>query len=172
MTTIKNVDPILRLAMTLRVECGTFETVGQMGKGIRRIMNLTGGTFEIPAQNAGTFETPYVRGVVLGGFDWQILHSETLAELDARYNLRTEDGHLIYVRVSGRRYGTPEVLQKLMRGEPVTRGKDYYGASTPLIETAAPGLEWMNHHAFVGNSRSEPAVQNLRMFAVDYPVDC
>jgi len=97
-----------------------------------------------------------------------LLHGETLAELDARYNLRTEDGHLIYIRAAGRRYGTPEILQKLMHGEPVVRGKDYYGASAPLIETAAPGLEWMNHHAFIGNSRSEPGVQNLRFFAVTY----
>jgi len=161
-------DPVLTLAMTLRIECTPFEAVGPTGKGIRRISNLTKGTFEIPAQNAGTFETKLTRGVVLGGHDWQLLHGETLAELDARYNLRTEDGHLIYVRAAGRRYGTPEVLQKLMRGESVVRGKDYYGASAPLIETAAPGLEWMNHHAFIGNSRSEPGVQSLRFFAVTY----
>ncbi len=161
-------DPVLRLVMTIRIECGPFETVGDTGKGIRRIMTFTGGTFEIPAQRGGTFTTPAVRGVVLGGYDWQVLHSERLAELDARYNLRTDDGHLIYVRASGRRYATPEVLQRLLRGEPAQRGPDYYGASTPLIETAAPGLEWMNHHAFIGNSRSEPNAQNLRVFAVDY----
>jgi hypothetical protein len=26
----------------------------------------------------------------------------------------------------------------------------------------------MNYHAFIGNSRSEPGVQNLRFFVVDY----
>jgi len=166
--TIRNFDPILRLAMTLRIECGPFETVGQMGKGLRRIMELKGGTFEILAQAAGTFETPGIRGEVLGGYDWQILHSDTLAELDARYNLRTDDGHLIYVRATGRRYAHPEILQKLFRGEPVERGRNYYGASTPLIETAHPKLLWMNHHAFIGNSRSDPNYQNLRIFAVDY----
>jgi hypothetical protein len=161
-------DPVLRLVMTLRVDCTPFEAVGDMGKGIRRIMHLTGGTFEIPAQTGGTFSTPAVRGVVLGGYDWQILHSDSLAELDARYNLRTDGGHLIYVRASGRRYASPEILQKLLRGEPAERGPDYYGASTPIIETGAPELLWMNHHAFIGNSRSEPNAQNLRVFAVDY----
>ena len=161
-------DPVLRLAMTMRVTCTPFETVGEMGKGVRRIQHLTGGSFEIPAQKGGTFTTPAVRGAVLGGHDWQILHSDRLVELDARYNLRTEDGHLIYVRASGRRYASPENLQKLMRGEPVERGPDYYGASTPIIETGAPDLLWMNHHAFIGNSRSEPGVQNLRFFVVDY----
>jgi hypothetical protein len=162
------VDPILRLVMTMRITCTPFETIGDMGKGVRRVMHLTGGTFEIPAQRGGTFSTPAVKGAVLGGYDWQILHSERYAELDARYNLRSEDGHLIYVRASGRRYATPETLQKLMRGEPAPRGPDYYGASTPLIETGKPELLWMNHHAFIGNARSEPNAQHLRIFAVDY----
>lgn len=167
-TKVPTIDPVLRLAMTLRVECTPFETVGQMGKGIRRIMHLTGGTFEIPAQTGGTFSTPAVKGIVLDGYDWQILHSDQFAELDARYNLKTDDGHLIYVHASGRRYASPEVLQKLLRGEPAQRGPNYYGASTPLIETGAPQLLWMNHHAFIGNSRSEPDAQNLRIFVVDY----
>jgi hypothetical protein len=154
--------------MTLRVECTAFETVGDIGKGIRRIMTLTGGTFEVPAQSGGTFSTPAVKGVVLGGYDWQVLHSDRLAELDARYNLRTEAGHLIYVRATGRRYASPEILRKLLRGEPAARGPDYYGASTPVIETGAPELLWMNHHAFIGNSRSEPDAQHLRFFVVDY----
>jgi hypothetical protein len=161
-------DPILRLVMTLRVDCMPFEKLGDMGKGIRRIMHLTGGTFEIPAQTGGTFSTPAVRGVVLGGYDWQILHSDSLAELDVRSNLRTDAGHLIYVRASGRRYASPEILQKLLRGEPAERGPEYYGTSTPIIETGAPELQWMNHHAFIGNSRSERNAQNLRVFAVDY----
>lgn len=166
--TIPNIDPVLRLAMTMQVECGPFEMVGEMGKGIRRVQQLKGGRFEILAQRGGSFETPAKKGVVLGGYDWQILHGESLAELDARYNLRTDDGHLIYVRAAGRRYATPEILARLMRGEPAQRGRDYYGASTPLIETGDPDLLWMNHHAFVGNSRSEPGVQNIRFFVVDY----
>jgi hypothetical protein len=162
------VDPVLRLVMTLRIECTPFETVGDTGKGTRRIQHLLGGTFDIPAQTGGTFSNPAKSGVVLGGYDWQILHSDSLAELDARYNLRTSDGHLIYVRASGRRYASPEILQKLLRGEPVRRGPDYYGVSTPLIETGDPDLQWMNYHAFVGNSRTEPSFQNIRFFTIDY----
>src|SRR4051794_21334665 len=97
-STITPLDPVLRLVMTMRIECGAFETVGDTGKGIRRIQQLKGGSFEIPAQVGGTFRTPAKKGLVLGGYDWQILHSETLAELDARYNLQTDEGELIYVR--------------------------------------------------------------------------
>ena len=58
------------------------------------------------------------------------------AELDARYNLRTEGGHLIYVRVSGRRYATPEILQKLLRGELFgTRGTRAESQRLPLALT-------------------------------------
>ena len=81
--------------------------------------------FEIPAQKGGTFETPRVTGTVVGGFDWQILHSDRLASLDTRFQLRTDGGHLIYVRAEGRRYASSENLQKLLRGEPVQRGPDY-----------------------------------------------
>ena len=164
----ESIDPVLRLVMTIRIACTPFEEVGDTGKGTRRVMHLQGGTFDIPAQTGGTFATPAKRGIVLGGYDWQVLHSDRLAELDARYNLRTDDGHLIYVRARGRRYATPDILAKLLRGEPAKRGPNYYGASTPLIETGDPDLLWMNYHAFVGNSRSEPDHQNLRIFAVDY----
>jgi hypothetical protein len=168
MSEIVPLDPVLKLAVTIKLAYKPFETVGDMGKGTRRIMTVTGGTFEIPAQKGITFETPHVKGTVEGGYDWQILHSERLATLDTRFQLRAESGHLIYVRAEGRRYASPENLQKLLRGEPVQRGADYYGASTPIFETIAPGLAWINHHAFIGTSRTEPGFQNLRFFVVDY----
>ena len=50
-------------------------------------------------------------GTVVGGADWQILHGESLAELDARITLRTDDGHFILLRASGRRFAPPDVLK-------------------------------------------------------------
>jgi hypothetical protein len=161
-------DPFLRLVMTVRLECTPFEVVGDTGKGTRRVQFITGGSFDIFAQQAGTFTTPAKKGIVLGGHDWQVVHSETLVELDVRYNLRTDDGHLIYFRAAGRRFATPEMLAQILRGEPAQRGREYYGVSTPLIETGDPDLQWMNYHAFVGNSRSRPGVHNVQVFTVDY----
>ena len=40
--------------------------------------------------------------------------------------------------------------------------------SAVSIETGSPELLWMNHHAFIGNARSEKNVQHLRFFVVDY----
>ena len=63
-----NINPVLRLAMTLRVNCTAFEAVGDMGKGVRRVQTLTGGTFSRPS----------VKGIVLGGYDWQIAAQRSL----------------------------------------------------------------------------------------------
>jgi hypothetical protein len=163
-----DIDPFLRLVMTVRLECTPFEVIGETGKGTRRVQELTGGTFEIFEQTGGTFTTPGKKGIVLGGYDWQMLHSDSLVSLDVRYKMQTDDGHPIYFSALGRRYASPDVLQQIMRGEPARRGANYYGVSTPLIETGDPDLLWMNYHAFVGNSRSEPGIHNVRIFTVDY----
>jgi len=167
-TDVKLVDPICRYVLTTHAEVGSMQMVGQMGKGLRRILPILGGTFHIPSQKGCTFETPEIKGVVVGGADWQILHSDSLAELDARITLRTDDGHYILLRASGRRYAPPDVLKRLLAGDPVGRN-EYYGCSSTVIETSAPGLEWMNYHQFIGNARTEKSVHHVRYFAIDYP---
>jgi hypothetical protein len=56
-------DPALRLAMTIKVASTPFETVGGTGKGVRRIIVLTGGMLKVLEQTAGTFSTSAVREV-------------------------------------------------------------------------------------------------------------
>jgi hypothetical protein len=166
---VKLVDPVCTLAFSTSVEVGPWQVVGNMGKGVRRILPMLGGTFHIPAQEAGTFHTREVRGTVVGGADWQVIHSDSLSELDARITLKTEDGHFILLRASGRRFAPPDVLKRLLAGEPVQR-TEYYGVSSTVVETSAPGLEWMNYHQFVGNARTEGSIHHVRYFAIDYPV--
>ena len=52
MSDIVPLDPVLKLAVTIRMSYTPYETVGDMGKGVRRIMTVTGGTFEIRAPPA------------------------------------------------------------------------------------------------------------------------
>ncbi len=165
----KLVDPICRHVLTTHTEVGPFQVVGPMGKGIRRVMPILGGTFHIPAQKGGSFQTPEVKGIVVGGADWQILHGDSLSVLDARITLRTDAGHYILLCASGRRYAPPGVLQRLLAGDAVGRD-EYYGCSSTVIETSAPGLEWMNYHQFIGNARTEKSMHHVRYFAIDYPV--
>ena len=161
-------SPVCTLAFTTSVEVGPWQVVGDMGRGIRRILPMLGGTFRIPAQKAGTFKTPEVKGTVVSGADWQILHSESLAELDARITLKTDDGHFILLRASGRRFAPPDVLKRLIAGDDVQRD-EYYGVSSTVVETSAPGLAWMNYHQFIGNARTEGNMHHVRYFAIDYP---
>ena len=73
--------------------------LGDVGKGRRRIVPISG----------GEFSGPVLRGTVLpGGADWQIMRSDGVAELEARYTLRTDDGALIDVRNVALRHGPPE----------------------------------------------------------------
>ena len=74
--------------------------------------------------------------IVPGGADWQILHSDGAASLDARYTIQTDDGALIYVVNRGVRHGPPEVLARLNRGERVDPAS-YYFRSVATFETSA-----------------------------------
>ena len=88
--------------------------LGDVGKGGRRIVPITG----------GDFSGPQIRGKVLpGGADWQVLRNDGMAELEARYTLRTDDGALIYVRNHALRHGPPSVIAALAAGRPVDPSK-------------------------------------------------
>jgi len=78
--------------------------VGEGPYGERRIINITGGAF------AG----PRLSGRVLpGGADWQIIRKDGIAELTARYTLKTNDGALIYITNWGLRHGPKDVMERL-----------------------------------------------------------
>lgn len=75
--------PGLELVMTLRVEIAAALDVGEVGTGMRRVIPITGGMFEGPA----------IRGTVIsGGADWNLTRPDGVAEIWARYTLRTDDG--------------------------------------------------------------------------------
>lgn len=62
--------------------------VGESKRGERRVIPITG----------GTFEGPNIRGEVIpGGEDWQLVRPDGVTELYARYLLRTDDGYVIQV---------------------------------------------------------------------------
>ena len=94
----------------LAVDVGDIVTMGAGPLGERRIVAILG----------GTFDGPQMRGIVLpGGNDWQLVRSDGVLDIDARYALRTEAGDTIRVVSQGYRHGPPEVLAALARGEAV-----------------------------------------------------
>jgi Protein of unknown function (DUF3237) len=108
--------------------------------GHRRIVPLAGGAFAGPELN----------GKLLPGAsaDWQIVLPDGTALGDIRYTLQTDGGALLYVQSRGVRHGTPEVLERLGRGEDVDASEYTFRTST-WIETASRELDWLNRGVFV-----------------------
>jgi muconolactone delta-isomerase len=135
--------PVYRLEATV----GQPVDLGDTGRGRRRIVPLTGGTF--------TGEE--ISGVLLAGAsaDWQIVLADETALADVRYTLRSDDGALLYVRSRGVRHGSPEVLARLARGEDVDAGEYTFRTAT-RIETAVRPLEWLNKGVFISVGARRP----------------
>ena len=134
-------DPSLTLVYRLEAVLGEPLDLGDVSQGRRRIVPLTGGTF------AG----PELTGKLLPGAsaDWQILLADGTALGDIRYTLLTDDGALLYVKSRGVRHGSPEVLERLGRGEDVDASEYTFRTSTQ-IETASRELAWLNKCVFIG----------------------
>ncbi len=146
--------PRLEFIFAARVSVATPLELGDVGKGGRRIVAITG----------GNFSGPQLRGEVLpGGADWQVLRSDGVAELEARYTLRTEDGALIYVRNQALRHGPAEVMAALAAGRPVEPNAYYFRGAT-FFETGAPRYAWLGEHIIVCTGAREQARVHLKFF--------
>jgi hypothetical protein len=120
--------------MSLAVDVGDVVSMGQGPLGERRVIGILGGTFEGPG----------MRGEVLpGGADWQIVRTDGVLDLDARYALKEQGGGLIRVVSQGYRHGSGEVLAALARGEGVDPAK-YFFRTVMRFETGATYLESLN----------------------------
>ena len=128
--------------------------LGDVAKGGRRIVPITGGEFSGPQIHAA---------VLPGGADWQVLRHDGVAELEARYTLRTDDDVLIYVRNHALRHGPPEIIAALAAGEAVDPAR-YYFRSATFFETSAARYAWMTKTIIVCSGEREPAVVRLKFF--------
>lgn len=124
----------LEFLFEAKITLAPLRDLGHTPDGHRRIIDITG----------GTFEGPRLKGQILpGGADWQIIRPDATAVLDARYTLETNDGALIYVTNWGYRHGPAEVLEKIATGAEVDPSL-YYMRTTPVFETSAADYDWLN----------------------------
>lgn len=148
--------PQLEFAFEVRVEVADPTVVGQVADGLRRIVDIKG----------GSFEGPELKGTVLpGGADWQIIKEDGFTEVDARYTLRTDGGELIYVSNVGIRHAAPEVMRRLNAGETVDQSEIYFCA-VPKFETASPALQWLMRSLFVATGERHPNGVVIRFWRV------
>lgn len=122
------------------------QDLGMTPAGHRRIVVVTG----------GTFEGPRLAGVVLpGGGDWLIARADGVRALDVRITLRTHDDHLIYAHYPGLFHGSAEVLERVGRGESVDPA-DYYFRTAQFFETASDKYGWLNRIVALGIGKRLP----------------
>jgi hypothetical protein len=145
-------SPLMKVKVTLEPA----RELGVTPLGLRRIIGISG----------GEFSGPRLAGRVLpGGADWQVVRSDGVACLDARYTLQTADGALIYVNNKGYRHGPKEVIERLARGEDVDPAL-YYMRATPWFETAAPAYAWLNRTICVASGARRAAAVELDFYEV------
>jgi Protein of unknown function (DUF3237) len=148
--------PALEFVFAAHVTVDTPLDLGDVGKGGRRIISITG----------GDFSGPQIRGVVVpGGADWQILRSDGVAELEARYILRTDDGALIHVRNHALRHGPADVIAALAAGRRVDPATYYFRGAT-FFETSALRYAWITKQIIVCTGEREPGCVKLKFFQI------
>jgi Protein of unknown function (DUF3237) len=150
---IPRFEPLMRLA----VEVGDITSLGAMPTGERRVVAISGGSFD---SDDGW------RGAVLpGGADWQLLRRDGVLEVDARYVLQDERGARVQVVSQGLRHGPPDVIAALARGEAVDPSL-YYFRTVMRFEAATEALVHLNHVVAVGIGAREARLVRLNVFAL------
>ena len=135
---------------TIHSPLGGIQRLGNTPYGERRIIDIHG----------GTVEGPKLKGKVLpGGADWQIVRTDGVVHLTARYTVETDTGAQILVNAEGYRHGPPEVMEALARDETVDP-KLYYFRTFMRFETADPAVAWLNSILAIGvGTRENKAVR-------------
>lgn len=148
--------PPLHFFADLSVQVDRPQEAGRTARGLRRLIPILGGEAVGDGWRAR---------VLPGGADFQLVVTDTLADLDARYVLETDGGDRIYVQNRAIRSGPPELMARLMQGEAVDPSLIYFRCC-PTFETASPSLRWINERMFVGTGERQPDRVVMTFFVV------
>ncbi len=150
-------EPVVDLTVWVAPPIEAGDIVGLNSRGRRRIIPITGGTVQGRLNGR----------VLAGGADFQLVVSDTCAELDARYLLELDDpawaGARVFVQNQALRRGSPEDIARLGRGEPVDPAAIYFRCA-PRFEVSHPALTWLTDSLFVGTGARFPDRVDLRFF--------
>jgi hypothetical protein len=133
--------PSLEFVCELKVTTAKAMSLGITSKGERRIIPITG----------GTFEGPQLRGQVLsGGADYQYVNqTNTRTEIEAIYSIKTDDGVLIHIRNIGLISRTPEEAEAIALGKTIDWSKIYFRASPKFEAPSDSKYKWLNDAIFI-----------------------
>lgn len=138
--------PELEYLTHLEILVGTPVEVGQTHAGLRRMIPILGGSATGPG----------LTGTILpGGADFQVLRSETVTDLDARYVIESDTGERVFVTNLAYRTGSAEDVAALVRGEQVPAERIYFRCA-PRFEVSGAELSWLESTVVIGSGRREP----------------
>ena len=147
----------LTVQVAAPIEAG--DVTGLNSRGKRRIIPITG----------GRLDGPQLQGRVLpGGADFQIVVSDTCADLDARYLIALDGAHHgehIFVQNRALRRGSAEDIARLVRGEPVDSRAIYFRC-VPSFEVSCAALQWLTRSVFIGTGARYPDRVLISLFRV------
>jgi aminoglycoside N3'-acetyltransferase len=130
--------------------------MGSCSTGTRRIIPIVG----------GTATGPLIQGRLLDvGADWQTVTTNHVAELDARYAIKTLDGAVIEVVSRGIRHASREVAERIRAGEEVPTW-EYYMRTAIRLDCGHPDYAWVNRSLFVATGGKVGAVVSLSVYRV------
>ncbi|QTG82087.1 DUF3237 domain-containing protein [Arthrobacter crystallopoietes] len=127
--------PALRYAFTIVARVDPY--IPLMGRAAEQLelIPITGG--HVSGELAGD--------VVAGGADWCTARADDAFQVEARYGIRTQDGHYVDVVNTG--------ILRHLDGETGDSQHMGYFMTSPVFRTAAPELQWLTRSAFVGRAR-------------------
>ncbi|MBC7376214.1 MAG: DUF3237 family protein [Burkholderiaceae bacterium] len=138
-------------------EAGT--VIGLNSRGRRRVIPITG----------GVLSGPRLQGRVLpGGADFQLVVSETAADLDARYIIALDGefaGEHLFVQNHALRRGSAADIARLVRGEPVDPAAIYF-RGVPTLEVSSPRLQWLTENVLISTGARFPDRVEMSFFCV------
>jgi hypothetical protein len=145
-------------AFTASVQVAAAIVTGQGPDGLRRFIPVTGGTAAGPLFNGK---------IIPGAGDWQIVRSDGVISLEARYTLESTDGVRIAVTNRGLRMASPAVTERMMRGDKVSP-KEYYFRTVATIEAPiGSAYAWMNQVLFIGVAERTSTAAFVHFYRLD-----
>ena len=150
-------EPELEFVFEVTATLAPPQELGATKYGIRRIINITG----------GTFSGPKIKGTVLsGGADWQTIREDGTADLVAKYSLRTDDGKIILVENTGIRTAPRDVLERLAKGEAVPPSEYYMRTAAKMEVEAGSTYDWLNTSVMISTGMRKANSVVIRFYRV------
>jgi len=146
-----------QFAFTANVLVGTPLVVDRAPDGVRRYIPIIGGTVAGPALNG--------KVLPVGG-DSQIIRSDGVIVLEARYIIETDDNVMISVTNRGFRHAPPAIMTRLLRGEHVGREQYYFRTVAQFEAPVGSGHEELNKYLFIGTAEREANAAIVHFYRV------